>query len=571
MIPHPETWELISSRVEALERRVAALEHGSLPSTEPEAPTALPAAAPRVEGAGSWQIGGVLNTFGKALLGIAGAYLLRAISGSGVVPRGIVAGIAIVYAVLWLVTAARVVSRCPLGGVLYATTSALILAPMLWEMSLRFKVLPAWGCALVLAGYVAAATALAHQPGRSAVFTVAYAGSALTALALLLGTHDMAPFAAILLAMSVVCEFANVRGRAPAIRPVVGLAADVAIWILLFIYHTPPETRTDYPALSAGAVLAAATVLFLIQGASIAWQVVAMGKAISLFEAAQAMIALLLAACAIVWFLPLHSGIVLGALFLVLAGICYGLAFSRFRGEESQRNFRVFTVWSAALLMSAVYLVLTAQVASAVLGISAMFSILLADRLRSSALELHGVTYLGVAAIASGLLQFVFGALAGAVPETPSWPLITVAGCALLAYAASDEAPEERISKQLLHLVPALVAACALAALLSWGLVRLMALTVASDVFRVALVRTVTICLIAVGLAFGGSRLRRTQMVRVAYAATAFVAAKLLFEDLRHGRLEFIAGSICLVALTLIAVPRLARRGRMGSDVQQAD
>jgi hypothetical protein len=35
----------------------------------------------------------------------------------------------------------------------------------------------------------------------------------------------------------------------------------------------------------------------------------------------------------------------------------------------------------------------------------------------------------------------------------------------------------------------------------------------------------------------------------------------LVLEDLRHGHLEFIAASIFLFAVTLIAVPRLARMG----------
>jgi hypothetical protein len=40
------------------------------------------------------------------------------------------------------------------------------------------------------------------------------------------------------------------------------------------------------------------------------------------------------------------------------------------------------------------------------------------------------------------------------------------------------------------------------------------------------------------------------------------VADKLLLEDLRLGHLEFIAASIFLFAVTLIAVPRMARMGQ---------
>jgi len=64
---------------------------------------------------------------------------------------------------------------------------------------------------------------------------------------------------------------------------------------------------------------------------------------------------------------------------------------------------------------------------------------------------------------------------------------------------------------------------------------------------------------LAFALAFSGSRWRRVELTRIAYATLALVAVKLLFEDLRHGQLEFIAASIFLFAITLIAVPWLAR------------
>jgi hypothetical protein len=80
-------------------------------------------------------------------------------------------------------------------------------------------------------------------------------------------------------------------------------------------------------------------------------------------------------------------------------------------------------------------------------------------------------------------------------------------------------------------------------------------------VFHVAFIRTSILCALALALAFAGSRLRRLELKRIAYAALGLLAAKLVFEDLRHGHMGFIAASIFLFALTLIAVPRLARAG----------
>jgi predicted tellurium resistance membrane protein TerC len=87
-------------------------------------------------------------------------------------------------------------------------------------------------------------------------------------------------------------------------------------------------------------------------------------------------------------------------------------------------------------------------------------------------------------------------------------------------------------------------------------------LGLAADAYHVAFIRTLTLCLLALALAFAGSRWLRVELNWIAYATLAFVAAKLLFEDLRHGRLEFIAASIFVFAVTLIAVPRLARMGQ---------
>src|ERR1039458_6310081 len=57
---------------------------------------------------------------------------------------------------------------------------------------------------------------------------------------------------------------------------------------------------------------------------------------------------------------------------------------------------------------------------------------------------------------------------------------------------------------------------------------------------RLSVVRTVVTCLLALALSYLGSRSKRVELRWVAYAAVAFGALKLLFEDLRFGN----AGSL---------------------------
>jgi hypothetical protein len=131
----------------------------------------------------------------------------------------------------------------------------------------------------------------------------------------------------------------------------------------------------------------------------------------------------------------------------------------------------------------------------------------------------------------------------------------------VVVYAAAREREGERWQLQLLHLVPALLIVCAAAGLGAHGVLRLVARGITPGAFHVAFVRTLILCVLALALAFAGSRWRRLELRRIAYAALALIAAKLVFEDLRQGHMGFIAGSIFLYALTLIGVPRLARAG----------
>ena len=63
--------------------------------------------------------------------------------GSQLLPKLAVASAGIAYAFLWLVWAARTRGGPRFTSTIYACTSALILAPMLWELTLAFDVLPA--------------------------------------------------------------------------------------------------------------------------------------------------------------------------------------------------------------------------------------------------------------------------------------------------------------------------------------------------------------------------------------------------------------------------------------------
>ena len=99
----------LTARVENLEHRISVLEHPSETAASVPAEPATPATLqPTAEAFPSAEAGGVFPVLGKAMLGIAGAYVLRAVAESGSFPKLAVVVLALAYAGMWLVWAARV-------------------------------------------------------------------------------------------------------------------------------------------------------------------------------------------------------------------------------------------------------------------------------------------------------------------------------------------------------------------------------------------------------------------------------------------------------------------------------
>ena len=184
-------------------------------------------------------------------------------------------------------------------------------------------------------------------------------------------------------------------------------------------------------------------------------------------------------------------------------------------------------------------------------------------RAGSKMLELHGVLYLVAAALASGFLPHALRMFFGALPANPGWPVYAAALTAIAAYAIAREREGEDWLRQVLHFAAAFLATLATSALLARIMVTI-AVAIAPATQPIPFLRTLTLCLIALALAYAGPRLHRVEMTRLAYAALIFVAAKLLLEDLPHAPMAFIAASIFLFAVTLISVPRLGHAAKRG-------
>ncbi len=253
---------------------------------------ALEGGAPQGEESVSFSdAGATFAVFGKAMIGMAGAYVLRAVAESGSFPKLAVVALAIAYAGMWLVWAVRVPATAWIASTIYACTSALILAPMLWELTLRFKFLSPRATAGVMAAFVVATFVVAWKRDLRSVVWVGALTAAISAIALLLATHELVPFLAVLLLMAVLSEYAASRGRWLSVRPLVAAAADLGILTLIYIYSSAGGARPDYSNLGTIWLLAPACCLLLIYGVSIAYRTIVGLRRITVFETGQAMVA----------------------------------------------------------------------------------------------------------------------------------------------------------------------------------------------------------------------------------------------------------------------------------------
>jgi hypothetical protein len=269
------------------------------------------------------------------------------------------------------------------------------------------------------------------------------------------------------------------------------------------------------------------------------------------------MIAFLLAASGVLYFAPGSGAIVLGAVCLLFSAACYAAAFLLLSNAADGRNFHVFAAWAASLFLAGSWLCLPQFWLATFLGLAAIAATIFASRLT---FRFHGMAFLLTAAIASRLLAYVFHALAGTLPASLDASVCIASICAFVCYAAGKRSPQENWKSQLLHLATAALATFTLAALLVQGLLWLSALHMTPNAPYVAFIRTLVLSALSIALAYSGSRWRRIELTRIAYATLGLVAAKLLLEDLRLGHLEFIAAAIFLFAITLIAVPQMAHR-----------
>jgi hypothetical protein len=565
--------ERLSERIRELERRVSALE-GQPEREHPAAAQSSDFVAETTRPVATWlgsspaeMAGGAVPILGKAVLGIAGAYLLRAIAESSAIPKLPILVVAIVYAGLWMVWAVRIHAANRFASVAFGITSALILSPLLWESTVRFQVLTPAFTAVVLVAFVVLALALSWRWNLQLIPWVATLATVLTALALIIATHELVPLTAALLAVALATEAAACLEHGLSLRAVPALAADFAAWLLVYVMTSPDGVPEGYHAAAPATITSLCLLLFAIYGASVGVRTFVLRHRITIFEIGQGILAFGLAGFGTMRASHGEAASALGVVSLLLAAVCYWGTLARFTDEAYTRDRRVFATYAAALLLAGSYLLLSANLRVPFLGLAAVATALVYARTGKLSLGLHASFYLAAAATASSLPNWVASALAGTVPAAPDWSVWTVAALAALCYVFGSQgalAAQEPPKRRLVWVFPAILVGFAGAALAVATFVWLAASRLELNASRLSVIRTVVNCALALVLGYAGARWKCVELGWVAYAAVAFGTLKLLFEDLRFGNAASLVVSLLFYGLILILLPQLMRRSRAG-------
>ncbi|MGE5323968.1 MAG: hypothetical protein ACM3SW_13950 [Actinomycetota bacterium] len=495
---------------------------------------------------------------GRVFLGLAGAYVLRALVEWGTVPILAIAPVALAYAGLWLIWGARAGARAPFAGAAYSAVSALIFAPMLWELTVRFKVLPDAVTALLLVLFATVGCALAWKSSLTSLAWTAMLSVAATAFGLLIATRDPAPFVLALIAAALLTEAFSCLGHGFKTRSVAAVSLDSAVAALVVVYTAEQGIPPEYQPVSLALLLAIISAPLLIYAGSTVIHSAILRRGITVFDIGQTSLAFVLAWLAVLRVHNAAATVALGAFCLAAAAGCYFTAFARF-DRRSEREYHVFASWAAALLVLGCWLLLPSNALSAVLAVTAFTATYAGVRYRRLLPQYHGALYLAGSGLASGLLFYIGNVLFARFPGGPSWSIafsaLMTLGCYAAVWKTQDEDWQHRLVRLLFstQLVLALAALSVLAFLaFIWG-------GPPPNAARLAVVRTLVICGLALALALAGARHKKPELVWTAYAAMAICTLKLLWEDLRTGSTGAMAVSLFLYGIVWLVLPRIVR------------
>ena len=556
----------LSATILALERRLAAVESGGVPAAGDrvaEGVSTSPAQGGAVASRSDITLVTVLSLVGRTCLVLGGAYLLRALTDAGTLPRvgGTVLGI--LYAVAWLGLAYRLDAiGCRLVAPFYGVATALIAFPILYEATVYVKLLTPAGAALAMAGVTALAFIVAGLRRIQALAWIISLAGLVTALLLFAAIGPDTAFGFYLAFLGVCTLWLGYSLDWIWLRWPVAFVADCCV-LLLVGSVVGPWHKGD-----PGAVMLLQLAIFAGYLVSIAARTLWRARDVVPFEVVQT-IALLGVAFGGAVYVMKSTGAgatSLGVASLVFGVGSYGVAFAFVNWREGRwKNFTFYTSLAVVFTLAGIGLTVGADAqALAWAGLAAVVAVL-GYRYSAIAIGSHAAVYLVAAAVASGLL----GAITDAFTASADHPwgglslaawivLAAAAACAAIPVTTRGQSPARYLRIPKVVVVVLLLAGVG-AAVITYS-VPILSGRPGGDAAVAAAIRTVVVGAAVLLLAFVGGRGLFPEGRWLMYVVLILGGIKLLVEDFPSGRPATLVFSLVVYGAALIGAPQWARR-----------
>jgi hypothetical protein len=578
-VPQPE-WDALVEEVRDLRTRVARMElamgmaaHAAPPADAGSSPPGSDAQVPLLPspfGPGIFDSPtSLLPALGRALLGLAGAYLLRALTETGTFSPKAGVAIGLAYAMLWLVWAARTPAARRLETALHGLTSVLVLSPLLFEATARFHAISTWTAGALLLAFTLFGLAVSWRKNLLIVSTFATLAGVGTSAALLLNTQDVLPFTFVFLAIALAMEVSACLNHWLSGRWLAATAADLAVLLATWLVTNEHGLPEGYAAIPHSALLGAQVALLGIYLVSTIVRTLLRGFTFTWFETAQ---------CALAFLISVGGGLQLSSadarvapalalLSLACAAACYLVSFLMLDpGGEHGRNFHTYSTFGILLAVAGSRILLSGAAAAVAWSVLAVAAIWVGGIFLRLTLKVHACIFLLLALTASSALEQAAGLLLGsrAWPGGAPWAIWSGALTASLCYvigtrhaAAVTPSFSSRTLRILVAGTAVWLAAGIAAGLLTSGY-HLIFGAEATHAYCATL-RTFVLSAAALLLAWAGGRWDRPEFSRLVYPVMALGAYRLIGVDLQQDRTAALFLSLLLYGGALILLPKLIR------------
>jgi hypothetical protein len=507
---------------------------------------------------------------GRSLIVLGGAFLLRWLTQSRILPQEIGSLIGMIYALLWVAMADLTAGRGQRhSSAFHGITGALIALPLLVEATTKFRFLTPTSSAISLLAFVILGLVVAGRRKLRILAWIVALPAAPVAFVLAFRTQTLTPFLFSLLALGFVTLWLGYLRRWQILATLMAGAANfgLALVVLEQVYR---------PAAAEGQEMSYQEALFLLFGliavyfGSYCFRVFKRKRTITALEIGQTLTVVLigLGGAAAVLQARDHSMIPLGIGCLTLSAACYTAAFVFLpRRDPNRRNFLFFTLLALAMVLLGGELAFQRSVAAFAFTAIALAAGVMAKRISSPILYLHGAAYLVTAIVRSGLLVTTTHGFIGQSVAFEEWVSTTVlfALAVTILYPWLPRPHGRRVDTFLGRRSVDLflfVTVLAIGGILVSLVMQLVPLLADPDVQRGALAstRTGVFALSASTLAWCSCKRRFRNVTWLVYTILVLGAIKILFEDVAVGGASTLFLSFGLYGGALILGPRFLRK-----------